>query len=204
MLRANDICHLWFGSLFDADSGLEQKFQTWFNVDRQIDRYFRKRCMTYVVLASEQALEHWSSDVQGVLAQVLLLDRLSRACFRHTLLEFDNDAKARKLCLSALEQGIHARLEPLEQLFLVFPLLASDRLLHQQKATPLLDRLVKQAEFRADGTQQLFASMFELNRRNLLLLEKFNRFPHRAARLGHGLSASERAFIEEFEWQGWL
>lgn len=204
MLRANDICHFWFSGLFDANASLEQKFHIWFNVDRQTDRYLRKRCMTYVVLASEQALEHWSSSAQGILAQVLLLDRLSRACFRHTSLEFDNDAKARKLSLSALDKGIHAQLEPLEQLFLLFPLLASDRIAHQRRATPLLERLVKQAEFRADGTQSLFESMRALSERNLLLLEKFNRFPHRAMRLGHGLSASELAFVDEHDWQCWL
>lgn len=204
MLGANDICRFWFNGLFAADASLEQKCHRWFNVDRQTDRYFRKRCMTYVVLASEQALDHWSAQAQGILAQVLLLDRLSRACFRHTLLEFDNDAKARKLSLSALEAGIHVQLDPIEQLFLLFPLLASDRMPHQQKATPLLDRLVKQAEFRADGTGPVFASMYELNRRNLLLLQKFNRFPHRAARLGHGLSASEKAFVDEYQWQTWL
>lgn len=204
MLGANDICRFWFSGLFDADAHLEQKARIWFNVDRKTDRYLRKRCMTYVVLASEQALDHWSSDAQGVLAQMLLLDRVSRACFRHTSLEFDNDAKARKFSLSALDAGVHTQLEPLEQLFLLFPLLASDRLQHQQKATPLLDRLVKQAEFRADGTQPLFESMFELNRRNMLLLQKFNRFPHRAAHLGHGLSASEMVFINEYDWQSWL
>ena len=204
MLGANDICRFWFTGLFDEDASLEQKANIWFNIDRQTDRYLRKRCITYALLASEQALEHWSSDALGVLAQVLLLDRLSRACFRHTALEFDNDTKARKLSLSALERGIHVQLDPLQQLFLLFPLLASDRLLHQQKVAPFLDRLVKQAEFRADVTQSLFESMIELNQRNLLLLEKFNRFPHRAARLGHGLSASERVFVDEYEWQSWL
>ncbi len=205
MLGPLDICELWFNGLFPPNTPLSQKRQVWFRVDRNTDFILRKRCMTYVALASEGGLQHWLSQAKGVLATTLLLDRIARASFRHTPLEFEYDNKARRFALDALEQSLDIGLRPLERLFVLLPLLASDRLAHQHKSAACLERLITQARFnQANEELALYEDMYQLSQRNILLLERFRRFPHRAERLGYGLTSDEKQFVRQYDWQPWL
>jgi uncharacterized protein (DUF924 family) len=104
-----------------------------------------------------------------------------------------------------MEAGVGQELTPLQRLFFVFPLLASDRMAHQQRVHPVLERLITQAAFhRETELRALFHDLRMLNERNILLLERFRRFPHRALQLGHGLTDDEKEFVSQYDWQPWL
>ncbi|MDX1453803.1 MAG: DUF924 family protein [Oleiphilaceae bacterium] len=206
MLNPQDVWRIWAESWFRQDQGILARRECWFGWSRQFDRHIRKRLLTYSLLASEDSLKHWQDSDLGVLVQVLLLDRVARKCFRGTVLAYEYDKKARRMARHAVEAQRHRRLPVVQSLFFVAPLLASDRLPDQELAQECLEALQASARIRQDDAEliQLIDDLSLLAQRNALVLQRYRRFPHRAAALGHGLSDAEKQFVANFAWQDWL
>lgn len=201
MFTPKDVLYLWFDAPFDESTALEHKGQLWFSVNKNFDRQLRRQLLSYTTLASEDALESWQKDAHGYLALVLLLDRVTRACYRGSDLAYSNDVKAQQLCKKAIDLGLDWQLSGIERLFLLFPLIASEKASNQILASQKVEGyLVSVGQYE----RVLFERFAELIARNKLLLEKFSCFPHRSKILRRGLSNEQSEFVVNNSWQAWL
>lgn len=201
MLSPDDVLYLWFEGQFSPETSLQDKAHQWFDVNRRVDRYLRRRLIAYTTLASEDALATWQNSAESCLALVLLLDRITRACYRGSSLSFANDKKARIMALSALDKGFDWRLNNPQRMFLIFPLIASEKPQHQLIAREKLEIYVSGAD---SNEITILENLIALIDRNTLLLNKFSRFPHRAKLQGRGLKDTEKDFVVTTPWQHWL
>ncbi len=206
MLNPQDIWNCWSQHWFDPDASLIYRRSIWLGWDKGFDRYVRKRLLNYTLLASENGLDHWVQEPEGALAVALLLDRVARKCFRGTCLTYEYDKKARNVSLKAVQQRLTHGLSAEQTAFLIFPLLASERLADQETARETLLIACQHAAFKsADQQRQQFLNdLLALAERNAMLLQKFRRFPHRAQALKHGLTDAEQQFVRDHAWQDWL
>ena len=202
MLSSDDVIYLWLEGQFAKDCSLTEKASQWFSVDRQADRYFRRRLMAYTALASEGGLEEWRSSARGSLALALLLDRVSRACYRKTPMAFDADVKARRITRHAVDKGLDWSLSIIERIFLLFPFIASEKIDQQRIARNKLEAYSNSANNNEENI--LICNLISLVERNCLVLEKFSKFPHRSKILRRGMTQAEKEFVLAHPWQEWL
>lgn len=201
MFKSSDILNLWFSAPFESDASLKEKSILWFSVNKQNDTRLRRYTLSYINMAAEDFLNEWQCHAHGNLALCLLLDRISRSCYRGLSFAYDNDEKAQSLSLDAISNYMDHHLTVIESLFLIFPLIASEKVKHQHIALNKLQQYLVKA---TDKESEVLSSFELLIHRNLLVLERFSRFPHRAKQLQKTLSSTEQEFVKETEWQYWL
>lgn len=201
MYSPREVNELWFKAPFEPGATIIDKAELWFSESKHFDRTLRRQLFAYTTLAAESALTSWADSAEGSLALCLLLDRIKRSCYRGTTLAYDDDSKARAVALRALERVQDMKLDVIERVFLLFPLAASEKTAHQKVALNKLDAY----SYHANSDESVIvANMHELCQRNIMVLDKFARFPHRAHRLGKPMKPSERQFVEASPWQHWL
>jgi len=96
----------------------------------QLSEHFDQRIATdygeSIAAAIAGELDDWQSAPQSSLALILLLDQLTRNCFRGTARAFAGDLKARQICAKGLDRGDLARLHYLQVMFYCMPLQHSE------------------------------------------------------------------------------
>ena len=166
-----------------ADDVLEFWFQQcrpwqWFRRRDSFDALVRERFGESVERALAGELDHWSCGPSSGLALVLLLDQFTRQIWRGEAKAFAGDPQALKLSLAALERGwIAAEPQRPRRQFWLMPLLHSEDISVVTQAIPLLERWVD-------------AATADVARSNLMLLQRFGRYPRRNVALGR-ISSSE-------------
>lgn len=189
MFEWHHILDFWFGPL-DAD-GLPDKRhrQRWFEPNRAFDREIRRRFLSLMLVASEGGLDSWRKAPGGRLAEILLLDQVTRHVHRGTGLAFDNDVAARRLCREGLDLGADVELPLIGRAFFYMPLQHSEKLADQEEAVALYEQLVALAPTaRArDVLAQFHGSAVE----HRDIIARFGRFPHRNKLLKRPSTAAE-------------
>ena len=174
-LTADDILRFWFAEIQPAQ---------WWKVDPAFDRELTDRFAPLLLAARAGELWAWRAQPQGRLAEVIVLDQLSRNIHRGTPAAFAADPLALALAQEAVAGGHDAALSVDERSFLYMPYMHSEsRLIHVQ-------------------AEKLFAALgrpdshdFEL--RHKAIVDRFGHYPHRNAVLGRPSTAEERAFLEQ-------
>lgn len=156
----------------------------WWVADAEFDALVRSRFLGRLQQAMAGELSPWRATPHGRLAEIIVLDQLSRNIFRGQREAFAQDAQALALAQEAVARGALDALSEIERGFLLMPFMHSEsRLIHAQ----------------ADALFQQFASpqshAFEL--RHKAIVDRFGRYPHRNAILGRISSAEELAFLQE-------
>ncbi len=201
MFSASEILTFWFYGLFDPEDSLDYKSRVWVGSDSSKDRLIRRRMIAYTTLAAEGVLDDWSDSEQGVLALVLLLDRINRICYRNGVIAFANDKKARALSRQLVRSLPFKNFSVVEAVMLLFPLIVSERVEEIEMA------LSAMARFDSSGNAEESRYLSDINAlasRNLLLIQRFGRYPHRARMLGKRLSSDEEEFVRAYSWQAWI
>jgi len=144
----------------------------WFRLDSQLDTQIRNRFGELCQQAQSGRLRSWEQRKSSALALVLLLDQFSRHVWRGQAQAFAGDERALRLSRKALEQGwIDAEPLRVKRQFWLMPMLHCESASVLEESIPLLERY-------ADAATAAVA------RRNLKLVRRFGRFPHRNAALG--------------------
>ncbi len=171
----NAILQFWFHELTPAQ---------WWKVDAALDDLIRARFAAIHQAANAGELYGWRAQVQGRLAEIIVLDQFSRNMYRGTPRAFSSDPMALVLAQEAVALGVAAALPATQRAFLVMPYMHSEsRLVHVQG-----ERL-----FRAPGMEDNHA--FAL--KHQAIIDRFGRYPHRNAILGRESTAEELAFLQE-------
>lgn len=157
--------------------------QRWFRRDDALDAQFRERFLAAHEAAAAGALPHWSTNADGALALVLLLDQFPRNAFRGTARMYATDSQARAAADAAIGAGFDHAVDPQLRQFFYLPFMHSERVED-------LDRCVALNE--AVGGESL---RYALHHREIV--RRFGRFPHRNAVLGRSSSADEERFLAD-------
>jgi uncharacterized protein (DUF924 family) len=174
-MQAQDILNFWFEELTPKQH---------FVKDAALDASMRVRFGSTLEAAARCELWGWRATPQGRLAEILVLDQMSRNIFRDTPRAFAQDAIALVLAQQLVESGQDHNLNVAQRRFAYMPYMHSESALVHTQAVAL---------FSQPGLEDNLD--FEL--RHKAIIDRFGRYPHRNAILGRTSSAAELAFLAE-------
>lgn len=156
----------------------------WFAPDAAFDSELQRRFGPALESARRGELTAWEESPEGMLAQLILLDQVSRNIFRGTPAAFASDDQALALTKLALSLGIPGRFPPEQRAFFYLPFMHSERLEEQERGVELYTALGLEEQLR----------YMHLHRD---VIARFGRFPHRNAILGRASTAEEVEFLKQ-------
>jgi uncharacterized protein (DUF924 family) len=177
------ILDFWFGAPGSAEYGSSRDL--WFQKSVALDSELRARFGGAVDAAVSGAFDAWRG-ARPTLARVLLLDQLTRNCYRDTARAFAGDALAQALARIAIDAGVDATLIPVERWFLYMPLVHSESPLAQERSVALFTQLAAQT-----GLEE----PLPWAKRHADVIRRFGRFPHRNAILERQPTPEEDRFL---------
>lgn len=174
-MQAQDILTFWFDELTPKQH---------FVKDAALDAAMRVRFGSTLEAAARCELWAWRATPQGRLAEILVLDQMSRNIFRDTPRAFAQDALALVLAQELVASGAHQSLSVPQRRFAYMPYMHSESALVHTQAVAL---------FSQPGLEDNLD--FEL--RHKAIIDRFGRYPHRNAIVGRTSSAAELVFLTE-------
>jgi|SRR5690554_188210 len=192
MFDWKELLDFWFGELDEYGLPDAEHRDRWFRSDRKFDQEIRRRFLSLVLFASEQGLDHWRNDAGGALAEILLLDQLTRNIFRGGALAFESDRLARNLSRQALEKGQDLELPLIQRAFIYMPMQHSELKKDQDLSVTCYEQLVASA----NGLLAEFLGSFlqsAIDHREII--RQFGRFPHRNKALGRTSTEAEQEYL---------
>jgi len=201
MFSADELLGFWFCGLFEHGTEFTEKRAVWVGSRKDYHGTIRRRMISYTTLASEGVLDQWQMFFKGRLALILLLDRISRVCYRGSALAHQNDSLALKLSRDTCRQFSFNEEPVLDKVFVLFPQLVSERNADVMRSLDLLQGFTNCP---SEDQSAFVSDLISLGQRNLRVLEKFSRYPHRARLQGKPLSPEEQGFVREYTWQDWM
>jgi len=181
------VLDFWFGAPTGPDYGKARK--TWFAKDDAFDAEVRDRFGTTIEQALRGELDDWGGEAHPALAQILLLDQLTRNAFRDTARAFAGDARALASASRMVGERLDEALPTFMRPFVYLPFEHAEGMAMQDEAVRLFMRLVAE-----DAEQQ---PTLAYAHRHRAVIERFGRFPHRNVILGRQSTAEEIAFIQQ-------
>ena len=179
------VLDFWFGAPDSAEFGTQRK--AWFVKDAEFDRRIVERFGPTIERALRGELDAWAQTPSGALARILLLDQFTRNAFRGDRRAFAGDAQALAAAIALVGSRQDESLPSVLRAFAYLPFEHAEGLAMQDEAIRLFTRLVT--------TAPELASMLDYAHRHRAVIERFGRFPHRNAALGHQSTAEELAYI---------
>jgi uncharacterized protein (DUF924 family) len=174
-MHAQEILHFWFEELSEKQH---------FVKDAALDDAIRQRFGATLEAAARCELFGWRTTPQGRLAEIVLLDQLSRNIFRDTARSFAQDPLAMVQAQEMVAQGLDQALPPAQRAFAYMPYMHSESLLVHSESV----RLFGQAGLENN---------LDFALRHQAIIARFGRYPHRNALLGRSSSAEELDFLNQ-------
>lgn len=155
----------------------------WWKSDPDFDHLITQRFGALHAEAATSGLPDWRQNIQGRLAEIVVLDQFSRNIHRGTPAAFACDAQALHLAEQAIELGLAAGLPPVQRAFLYLPFMHSEDAAIHERAMVL---------FSEPGLEPNLAAEVK----HKVIIDRFGRYPHRNAILGRESTAEEEAFLK--------
>ena len=118
------------------------------------------------------------------MAEIIVLDQLSRTLYRNSSLAFAQDALALALAQEAITLQLDAALPPIQRSFLYMPFMHSESKLIHQYALKLFEDLGNPINL-------------DFEQRRKVIIDRFGRYPHRNQVLGRNSSQEELDFLTQ-------
>ena len=185
--EAQAVLDFWFGAPGSPEAGTLRP--EWWRKDPAFDGEIRRRFGALLERALRGELAHWNREPHGALAQVLLLDQLTRNAFRGTARAFEGDARALAAAQAMVDRRQDEALAPEQRAFVYMPFEHAESLAAQDEAVRLFTTL---AALSPEQDDQL-----DYARRHRAVIARFGRFPHRNRILGRESTPAETAFLLE-------
>lgn len=159
--------------------------QQFFEKDLAFDQLLTRRFGGVLEQAAAAEFYRWRSSIEGRLAEIIVLDQFSRNIYRDTPAAFAQDAMALTLAQEAVSNGALEALDGVAaRKFLLMPYMHSEsRVIHQQA-----EKLFK----RYTDVETLEAEL-----KHKVIIDRFDRYPHRNKVLGRLSTKEEIAFLKE-------
>lgn len=154
----------------------------WREFDPKFDALLKQRYLNLLQQASAGELSIWRKTARGRLAEIIVLDQLSRNIYRNTPRAFDQDAMALALTQEAITSGAMSELNEEERAFLLMPYMHSES---------------KAIHVQAEALFKQYAPIrYEAELKHKVIIDRFGRYPHRNDILGRVSTAEEIAFLK--------
>lgn len=162
----------------------ETKPEQWFTKDPHFDLLLKRRFLSTAEAAAKGECAAWRYSLHGRLAEIIVLDQLSRNLWRNTPKAFAQDPMALALAQEAIKLPGFSRLSVRERQFILMPFMHSEsRFIHTQ-ALDLFERYTDET-----------TTGYEL--RHKVIIDRFGRYPHRNRILGRQSTAEELEFLTQ-------
>lgn len=129
-------------------------------------------------------MQSYGLGAEGRLAEIIVLDQLSRNLYRNSPLAFAQDALALALAQEAITLKLDAALPPIQRSFLYMPFMHSESKLIHQYALKLFEDLGNPINL-------------DFEQRHKVIIDRFGRYPHRNQVLGRNSSQEELDFLTQ-------
>jgi uncharacterized protein (DUF924 family) len=184
---ARTVLDFWFGAPGSPwRGGLRPE---WWKKDPAFDAEIRARFSPWIERAIAGELRAWAQTPEGALAEILLLDQLTRNAWRDTPRAYAGDARALDAACALLRSAQELLLPPEQRAFVYMPLEHAERLDAQEEAVRRFGQLALESPVHADQLKHA--------RRHRDIVARFGRFPHRNRILGRASTPDEAAFLLE-------
>ncbi|SDG85927.1 DUF924 family protein [Pelagibacterium luteolum] len=174
-MQPSEVLDFWF---------VEHGAEDWYSGDPEFDARCSARLSDIHAKAIKSELWAWRETVKGRLAELILLDQLSRQLFRGEARAFASDTMALALAQEVVAQGLDAHLSDDEKLFVYMPYQHSESLIVQDESVRLFKTL------KSDEYLPYAIEHHET-------IARFGRFPFRNAALGRTSTPEEVAYMAE-------
>lgn len=183
-----DILDAWFGAPLSDEYGHVRR--AWFKKDAAFDAMLTARFGALLDQAQAGTLAHWGETPLGALALIVVLDQISRNCFRGQPRAFAGDAQALSLARALVANGDDRRLPTSRHReFAYMPFEHDETIESQREAIRLFSDLFDET---ADADTGKFLK-YAIGHAEVI--ERFGRFPHRNVILGRESSDDEREWL---------
>jgi len=193
MTTPNDILRFWFEETPEA---------AWWKVDPAFDDRLRARYQALLVQAAAGELQAWRGTAHGRLAEVLVLDQFPRNIHRGTPGMYTHDDLAVAATRHALTLADPLAGDLWRAVFVLMPLMHSERLDDQEEMVGRFEALAAEAERRGSPNLAAFRGNLDFARRHRDIVARFGRFPHRNRSLGRETTQQEQSFLDQGGFAG--
>jgi uncharacterized protein (DUF924 family) len=174
-MQAQDILRFWFEELTPKQHYVKEA---------ALDERIRSHFGDTLDAASRCELYTWRATAQGRLAEIVVLDQISRNVYRGTPRAFAQDPLALALAQELVGSGQDRQLPAVQRVFAYMPYMHSESALVHAEAVTLFSQPGMEDNLRFEW-------------RHKAIIDRFGRFPHRNPILGRASSAEELAFLSE-------
>ena len=192
--QINQILEFWFGTETDGLKIIAKQSGLWWGKDANIDDSIKNKFGAIYQSAVDEALIDWFKSARGQLALIILLDQFSRVIFRDTADAFAQDSKALRIVLEGINNNVDLDLQPIERVFYYMPMEHSEDIEIQSQCVRYYQRLVEAVP---DIKKNKFQGYLQFAEKHRVIIERFNRFPHRNKVLNRISSAEELEFLTQ-------
>ena len=176
--RVKKILDFWF---------IGSKPEDWFKKNDMYDKIIRSLFWEDYNKATNNEYDDWQDDPNECLALVILLDQFSRNLFRNSPMSFEQDKKARLIVNEAVDRGYLEKLSPIQNHFLLLPLIHSEDISDHIFGHQLINTYLKKLEN--------FKKLKKIWEDHTNAIKKFGRYPHRNKILGRKSTKEEEIFL---------
>lgn len=218
--RIDQILRFWF----PPDVPMATLPQRWFVRSNSMDSECRASFGELVTLArTTSTLDDggpgggWTSEPQGTLALLLLLDQFPRNIYRGSSLSYAADTKARQVAAVAIARGFDRRVSLIQQPFFYLPFMHDESLVGQIASRSLYAELEHRCNTSPsnptlpsstapetagdadaiEGAKAFAEKGTQMARSHMDTILRFGRFPARNEAMGRESTEEEKAFLKE-------
>lgn len=164
---------------------VETPLKTLFTKDINFDNVLKDKFLTHLESCSKGDCFEWRSSAQGSLAEIIILDQLSRNIYRDTPKAFASDGMALVLAQESISKGYHKELaDDNQRRFLYMPFMHSESNKIQEISIELFASLNQPETLH-------YAKLHKV------IIDRFGRYPHRNKILNRQSTEKEIAFLLE-------
>ena len=156
----------------------------WFVKSAEFDALLAEKFTDVLQQAAQGELWTWRETPAGRLAEIIVLDQLSRNLYRNDPRAFAQDGMALVLAQEMIHLKLDQNLNPTERRFLYMPFMHSESKAIHEFALKLFQRLGEPVSL-------------EFEKKHKQIIERFGRYPHRNQSLGRISSAAELEFLTQ-------
>ncbi len=189
-----ELLSFWFGELDEhglADAAHSAK---WWKKDPAFDQLLRERFGALHVQVLAGGRDAWLRSARGCLAQVIVLDQLSRNMYRDTPEMYAADARAVAVASQAIAMQLDLSLATAERVFLYMPFMHAEDLPAQERCVTLMSELAQSVD---ESIRTRVENNVTFAQKHRDIVRDWGRFPHRNAILGRPSSVEEEAFLKQ-------
>jgi len=188
MVDHQKILSYWFGDAQDDLAVIKQQTSLWFGKNELVDLHIKQQFEAMI----DAVVRDRRLPVRQSLAQIILLDQMTRNIYRNQARAFAFDSLALLMVQEGLTRGDDRQLRPAERVFYYLPLEHSEKLENQNHSVELFQALADEVP---EAWQETFEGFLDYAIRHQVIIERFGRFPHRNALLGRTSTPEELDFL---------